>query len=87
MVHLKKRFAVVKEWNHTVSAEDECLMRIKNAAKLKGYDCELIDQNYRRIEVDSTKFATEQEFDFVIHIHFCSAKKKQSVFLCGIMEP
>ena len=84
---LKKRFAVVKEWKHTVSAEDECLMRIKQAAKKLGYLCEAVDQDYRRIDVDSSLIATEKDFDFVIHIHYCSAKKNNLFSFVALWNP
>lgn len=84
---LKKRFAVVKEWNHTVSAEDECLQRIKHAALEVGYSCEFVDQEYRRIEVDSSQIADEKNFDFVIHIHFCSSKINNLFSFVALWNP
>ena len=67
------RFAIVKEWSHTVSAEDECIARIAEAAKVAGYQCDIVDQEYRLID-NRNIVADENTHDFIIHIHFCSSK-------------
>lgn len=44
-----KRFAVVKDWENTVSAEEECIKRIVEGAAEAGYACDVVDTSYRLI--------------------------------------
>ena len=39
-----KRFAVVKDWENTVSAEEECIKRIVEGAAEAGYACDVVDR-------------------------------------------
>lgn len=85
-LQMYKRFAVVKEWFHTVSAEDECIQRIVESAKIAGYQCDIVDQEYRLV-ADNTKIATEKTHDFVLHIHFCSSKINNLYSFCALWNP
>ena len=38
-----KRFAVVKDWENTVSAEEECIKRIVEGAAEAGYACDVVE--------------------------------------------
>ena len=70
---MHNRFAVIKLWEDTVSAEDENIARIIAAAHEIGVECVPVDRNYK-ILPGKTSTATEESFDFVLHLHFDSLK-------------
>lgn len=70
---MHNRFAVIKLWEETVSAEDENIARIICAAQEIGVECIPVDRNYK-ILPDKISTATEESFDFVLHLHFDSLK-------------
>lgn len=70
---MHNRFAVIKLWEDTVSAEDENIARLITAAQEIGVECIPVDRNYK-ILPDKISTATEESFDFVLHLHFDSLK-------------
>lgn len=83
---MHNRFAVIKLWENTLSAEDENIARLINASKEIGIECIPIDRNYRFIS-DRTKIANEEEFDFVIHLHFDSVKLNNLFSFVALWNP
>lgn len=71
-MELKNRFAVVKLWD-TACAEDENIARIVDSSRALNIECVPVDKHYRFLS-DKTQVATEENFDFVLHLHFESLK-------------
>lgn len=71
-MELKNRFAVVKLWD-TACAEDENIARIVDSSRALNIECVPVDKHYRFLS-DKTQVATEDNFDFVLHLHFESLK-------------
>ena len=46
---MHNRFAVIKLWENTVSAEDENISRLVSAARELNLECVPVDRNYRLI--------------------------------------
>ena len=67
------RFAVVRDWEDTVSAEEECLRRIQLATFDLGISCDIVDTSYRLI-TDRSVVVSSKSHDFVLHLHYCSGK-------------
>lgn len=80
-----KRFAVVKDWENTVSAEEECIKRIVEGAIEAGYACDVVDTSYRLIS--SRKKITSATHDFVLHIHYCSGKAENIFSIATLWNP
>lgn len=80
-----KRFAVVKDWENTVSAEEECIKRIVEGAAEAGYACDVVDTSYRLIS--NRKKITSATHDFVLHIHYCSGKAENIFSIATLWNP
>lgn len=69
---LHNRFAIIKLWD-TICAEDENIQRFIETSADLGIECVPVDNRYRYLS-DKTKVATDENFDFVLHLHFDSIK-------------
>lgn len=67
------RFAVVKPFSCSMTAKDECIARLKLAAKRMGLTCIEIHTDGRFVS-DPTREVSNDSFDFVIHLHFETPK-------------
>ena len=84
-MELHKRFAIVKLWD-TKCAEDENIQRFVETAKALGIECIPVDKNYRYLS-DKNKVATEENFDFILHLHFESLKINNLFSFVTIWNP
>ncbi len=69
---LKGTFGVVKLWPNMQVAEDEVIARLKVAASKIGVQCLEITPDGKYL--NSSKYATREEMDFAIHLHFETPK-------------
>lgn len=83
---MHNRFAVIKLWEDTVSAEDENISRLVSAARELNLECVPVDRNYRFI-CDKSIIADEDNFDFVIHLHFDSSKINNLFSFVALWNP
>jgi hypothetical protein len=67
------RFGVVKLWPDIKVAEDEVIARIRTTATSLGLDCVVVDHLGRMVEPPYTQM-TQDDLDFVIHLHFSTPK-------------
>ena len=63
------RFGVVKLWPGIKTAEDECIARLKLAAKAIGVECVEILADGGFVSAPDIK-ASKANVDFVIHLHY-----------------
>lgn len=77
------RFAIVRDWENTISAEEECLQRLCIAARDLNVECDIVDTSYRLIE-DRERRISSRTHDFVLHLHYCSGKA-EDVFSFGTL--
>ena len=82
---MKKRFAIVKDWEDTVSAEEECIERIVRGAQSLGLQCDVVDTSYRLLK-ERTKISQDTH-DFVLHIHYCSGKSENVLSFVTLWNP
>ena len=75
---LHRKFAVIKFWPRTQSAEDEFIERLKIAAESIGLKCLVVDSFARLINPPNTPL-TKDDVDFVISPHF-EAPKQFDIF-------
>ena len=80
------RFAVVRDWEDTVSAEEECLRRIQLAAFDLGISCDIVDTSYRLI-TDRSVVVSSKSHDFVLHLHYCSGKAENVFSFVPLWNP
>lgn len=80
------RFAVVKLWPEIKAAEDECISRLKLAAKILGVDCVEIYADGRLISTPSIK-VSKKYVDFVIHLHFDTPKLYDAFSFVALWNP
>lgn len=85
-MRVNNRFAVVKMWKDLKVAEDENIERIKIAAQQLGIECVVVDEFYRYID-SPLKVATEESFDFVMHLHFCTKKINNLFSFVALWNP
>ena len=83
---MKYRFAIVRDWEDSVSAEEECLRRFEKAAELIGLKCDIVDTQYRVI-ADRTIKVTKETHDFVLHVHFFSGKAENVFSIAPLWNP
>lgn len=83
---MKKRFAVVLDWENSVSAEAECVRRFKCAAEILGLACDVVDTQYRCIDNRRIK-VSKLTHDFVLHIHFFSGKAENVFSFATLWNP
>lgn len=80
------RFAVVRDWEDTVSAEEECLRRLQLSADDLGVVCDIVDTSYRLIN-DRSKTISSESHDFVLHLHYCSGKAENVFSFVPLWNP
>lgn len=83
---MKFRFAIVRDWKNEVSAEQECLERIKNAAADLNIKCDVVDTEYRLFSDPRIK-ASKLTHDFVLHVHFFSGKAENLFSIVPLWNP
>jgi len=80
------KFAVVKLWPELKTAEDECIARIKLAAYEIGLEClEINSDGFFLIE--PTKRVSQNNIDFVIHLHFDTPKSYDAFSFVALWNP
>lgn len=83
---MHNRFAVVKLWPDIKTAEDECIARIKIAALALGIECVEIYSDGRLIENPEKKISN-QNTDFVIHLHYDTPKNYDCFSFVALWNP
>jgi hypothetical protein len=88
MNDLKKKFAIVKLWSELKikNAEDECIARLKYAAKKDGIDVVEIHPDGRYIE-DTSKLIGPNDVDFVLHLHYQTPKAYDAYSIVALWNP
>ncbi|MDM9646676.1 hypothetical protein [Rhizobium sp. S163] len=81
-----KRFAVVKLWPELKTAEDECIARLKIAAKAIGAECVEIHADGRLI-MDPSIIVSKATVDFVIHLHYDTPKLYDAFSFVALWNP
>ena len=80
------RFAVVKLWPKIKTAEDECIARLKMAAKFLGIECVEIHANGERLDKPDV-FISRADVDFVIHLHYDTPKLYDAYSFVALWNP
>lgn len=70
---LHRRFAVIKLWPELKTAEDECIARLKTAARELGVECVEVD-SFARTTAAPHRQLTSRDVDFVLSLHFETPK-------------
>lgn len=83
---LHKRFAIVKLWPKIKTAEDECIARIKAAARQLGIECIEVHANGRHID-DTTQSVNHSNVDFVLHLHYDTPKLYDAYSIVALWNP
>lgn len=80
------RFAVVKLWPKIKTAEDECIARLKLAAKVIGVECVEIYADGSLISNPKEK-VSKRNVDFVIHLHYDTPKQYDAFSFVALWNP
>ena len=80
------RFAIVKLWPDIKTAEDECIARLKIAAKMLGVECVEVYSDGRLIESPEIK-VSKKNVDFVIHLHYDTPKNYDAFSFVALWNP
>jgi hypothetical protein len=80
------RFAVVKLWPNIKAAEDENIARLKITAKSLGLQCVEITPDGRLLDPPHT-LLTQNDVDFVIHLHFETPKAYNIFSFVALWNP
>ncbi|MBL0422260.1 glycosyltransferase family 1 protein [Ramlibacter sp. AW1] len=80
------RFAVVKLWPAIKTAEDECIARLKIAARMLRIECVEVHADGRLIEAPETRI-TRADVDFVLHLHYDTPKLYDAFSLVALWNP
>lgn len=83
---MRKRFAVVMDWENSASAEAECVRWFKYAAEILGLACDVVDTQYRFIDNRQLR-VSKQTHDFVLHVHFFSGKAENVFSIATLWNP
>lgn len=83
---MKGRFGVVKLWPKLKTAEDENIARLKRTARSMGLECVEIDDQGRSVEQASRQM-TQDDLDFVIHLHFQTPKAYDIFSFVALWNP
>lgn len=83
---LHKRFAVVKLWPKIKTAEDECIARIKVAARQLGIECIEVHANGTHID-DESQSVNTNNVDFVLHLHYDTPKLYDAFSIVALWNP
>lgn len=82
----RQKFAIVKLWPHLKSAEDECIARIKAAARLLNLECVEVDA-FARLTVPPFAQLTRDDVDFVLHLHYETPKCYDIFSIVALWNP
>lgn len=80
------RFAVVKLWPEIKTAEDECIARLKIAARALGIECVEIDAAGGLLSAPGEK-VSKANVDFVIHLHYDTPKRYDAFSFVALWNP
>lgn len=80
------RFAVVKLWPGIQTAEDECIARLKLAAKAIGSECVEILADGSLIGSPEIK-VSKTNVDFVLHLHYDTPKRYDAFSIVALWNP
>lgn len=80
------RFGVVKLWPGIKTAEDECIARLKLAAKAIGVECVEILADGGFVSAPDIK-ASKANVDFVIHLHYDTPKRYDAFSFVALWNP
>ena len=83
---LHKRFAIVKLWPKIKTAEDECIARIKSAARQLGIECIEVHANGTHID-DENQRVNSSNVDFVLHLHYDTPKLYDAFSIVALWNP
>jgi hypothetical protein len=83
---LFKRFAIVKLWPKIKTAEDECIARIKSAARKLGIECIEVHANGTHID-DENQSVNYSNVDFVLHLHYDTPKLYDAFSIVALWNP
>lgn len=83
---LLRKFAIVKLWPHLKTAEDECVARIKSAARLLNLECIEVDSFARLTSSPHTQL-TGDDIDFVLHLHYETPKCYDIFSIVALWNP
>lgn len=81
-----KRFAIVKLWPKIKTAEDECIARIKSAARKLGVECIEVHANGAHID-DENQSVDHSNVDFVLHLHYDTPKLYDAFSIVALWNP
>ena len=81
-----RRFGVVKLWPALRNAEDECIARLKIAARAIGVECVEVDAHGRFLE-NPDLVASSSTVDFVIHLHYDTPKLYDAFSFVALWNP
>lgn len=80
------KFAIVKLWPEIKTAEDECIARLKCAAKNLGLECLEILADGRLLE-NPASVISKSDVDFVLHLHYDTPKLYDAFSLVALWNP
>ncbi len=80
------RFAIVKLWPDLLTAEDECIARIKIAANSLGIECFEINPDGGS-RFDPSEYVSKKNVDFVIHLHYDTPKRYDAFSFVALWNP
>ncbi|MNJ12158.1 hypothetical protein D3C77_63410 [compost metagenome] len=80
------RFGVVKLWPGIKTAEDECIARLKLAAKAIGVECVEIHADGGFVTAPDIK-VSKANVDFVIHLHYDTPKRYDAFSFVALWNP
>ncbi|MBU1337215.1 MAG: glycosyltransferase [Alphaproteobacteria bacterium] len=83
---LMGRFAVVKLWPEVKNAEDECIARLKIAARALGMECVEVNGDGSLV-ADPSQFVAHDNVDFVLHLHFDTPKNYDAFSFVALWNP
>src|SRR4051812_26589197 len=84
MIH--RKFGVIKLWPELKTAEDECIARLKLAAKGLGLECLEVDSFARLTTAPHTQL-TEDDVDFILSLHFETPKSYDIFSFVALWNP
>lgn len=80
------KFGIVKLWPDIKAAEDECIARIKAAANLLQLECiEILEDG--RLLTNPKHVIKRSDLDFVIHLHYDTAKLYDAYSFVALWNP
>ena len=80
------RFAVVKLWPEIKTAEDECIARLKIAAKALGIECVEVHADGGLLSAPEEK-VSRHNVDFVLHLHYDTPKRYDAFSIVALWNP